>query len=202
MNTLILSLHFYEIFPKLANFQRSYSQNTGHLYNESKLGNNACLPSLHITQPVLALRIPKTVFILGRCSMHYPASVRPPDSQIRLYTRPMFYPLPSQCSPSGFPKPSLYSAHVLYITQPVFALRIPKTVFILGNCSMHYAASARPPDSQNRLFTGPMFYTLPSYFSPSGFPKPSLYSTHVLYITQQVFALRYSLIRLYTRPIF
>ena len=45
MNSLILSLHFYEIFPKLVNFQRSYSQNTGHLYNESKQGKQ-CLFAL------------------------------------------------------------------------------------------------------------------------------------------------------------
>ena len=45
MNSLILFLHFYEIFPKLVNFQRSYSQNTGHLYNESKQGKQ-CLFAL------------------------------------------------------------------------------------------------------------------------------------------------------------
>ena len=100
------------------------------------------------------------------CSINYTASAHLLDSQNGLYTRPMFNTLPSQ--PSGFPKPSLYSAHVLYITQP--ALRIPKTVFILGPCFIQYPAS--PPDSQNCLYTRPMLYTLPNQCSQCGFQKP------------------------------
>ena len=113
---------------------------------------------LYITQP--ALRIPKTVFILGPCFIQYPAS--PPDSQNCLYTRPMLYTLPNQCSQCGF-----------------------QNRLILGPCSMHYPPS--PRDSKNRLYTGPMFFPLHSQCSPSGFPKPSLYSAIVLYRWQLVF---------------
>ena len=68
MNSLILSLHFYEIFPKLVNFQRRYSQNTGHLYNESKQGKQ-CLFALFGTKHFFMLKT--SLLLLNFCLCVY-----------------------------------------------------------------------------------------------------------------------------------